>query len=123
MGRGTIRAGAPVAATEAVTGADNDLADPRIVTFDPPVRPCLIRLQVAVQATTAPILLLVNAEVVGVTAVTVPVTAATATHALSSILETIDLSEGGQVAVHSVSIASQHNDDEITEVVVQGWRP
>jgi hypothetical protein len=66
---------------------------------------------------------MVNAEVVGVTAVTVAMTAATATHALSSITETVDLSQGGQVVVHSVSIASLHDNDEVTEVVVQGFRP
>ena len=66
MGRGSVRAGAPTAGTQAVAGVVNDLTAPRIIIFDPPVRPCWARLDVAVAAGTAPMLIKVNTEVGGV---------------------------------------------------------
>jgi len=124
MGRGSVRAGAPTSGTTAVSGTDNDLTAPRIIIFDPPVRPCWIRTNVAINAATTPILVKVNTEVVGVTAVSDDFsTGAAAHHTLSDINETIDLSEGGMVAVHSVSFASQHANDGLSDVVVVGFAP
>ncbi|KKL17321.1 hypothetical protein LCGC14_2486710 [marine sediment metagenome] len=122
MGRGSVRAGAPVTGTQAAAGTDNSLTDPRIITFNPGVRPCLVRLAAAVQATTAPVLVKVNVEVNGV--VSDDFDTGTAAHyALSAITTTIDVSEGGQVSVRSISIATQHNDDDLDDVMVAGYEP
>lgn len=122
MGRGSVRTGVPTTGTTAVSGTDNSLTAPRVITFDPPVRPCWARLTSAVTATTAPVLLKVNTEVIGVTAVSDDFSTGTAAHhTLSDINETIDLSEGGQLAVHSVSFASQDNADDLDDVMVAGF--
>lgn len=124
MGAGTVRSGAPVAGTVAVSGTDNSLTAPRVITFPTPVRPCWIRLAAAVQATTAPVLVKVNAEPATTETVNDDfATGSGASHTLSSINETIDLSEGGIIAIHSISIATQHDDDDLDDVVIAAFSP
>ncbi len=122
MGSGTVRAGAPVQGTVAASGTDNSLTDPRIIIFDPPVRPCWLRLTVAVTATTAPVLVKINVETNG----TVSDDFSTGTKAhltLSSILETADASNGSVVAVHSISLATQDASDDLDDIMVVGFAP
>lgn len=122
MGRGSVRAGAPVTGTQAAAGTDNSLTDPRIITFSPNVRPCLVRLAAAVQANTAPVLIKVNVEDSGTVSDDFN-TGTPAHYALSAITDTIDVSEGGQISVRSISIATQHNDDDLDDVAVVGYEP
>lgn len=122
MGQGTVRAGAPVQGTVAASGTDNNLLDPRIIIFDPPVRPCWLRLTVALQATTAPVLVKINTETDG--AVTDDFDSGTEAHlTLSSILETADVSNGSVIAVHSISFATQDASDGLDDVMVVGFAP
>ena len=122
MGRGSVRAGAPVVGTSAAAGTDNSLTDPRIITFSPNVRPCLVRLTEAVDDTTSPVLVKVNVEANGNVSDDFD-TGTPAHYALSAITTTIDVSEGGQVSVRSISIATQHNNDDLDDVMVVGYEP
>ncbi len=122
MGRGSVRAGAPVTGTQAAAGTDNSLTDPRIITFSPNVRPCLVRLAAAVDGAGAPVLIKVNTEVDENVSDDFN-TGTKAHYALSAITTTIDVSEGGQVSVRSISIATQHNDDDLDDVMVAGYEP
>lgn len=120
MGQGSVRAGAPVQGTVAASGTDNSLTDPRIITFDPPVRPVWLRLTAAVNATTSPVLVKVNTELNG----TVSDDFSTGTPAhltLSDILETLDASNGSVISVHSISLATQHANDDLDDIMVVGF--
>ncbi len=122
MGRGSVRAGSPVQGTVAASGTDNSLTDPRIIIFDQPVRPCWLRLTVAVTAKTAPVLVKINVETNG----TVSDDFSTGTKAhltLSDILETADVSNGSAIAVHSISFVTQDNSDDLDDIMVVGFAP
>lgn len=122
MGRGAVRTGAPTQGTRVADGTDNDLTDPRIVVFDPPVRPCWIRLSAALAVATSHVLVKINTELNG----TVSDDFSTGTPAhltLSSQSETVDLSDGGQVSVHSVSFVTQHANDDLDDVMLVGFSP
>lgn len=115
-----VRTRAPSTGTVAAAGADNDLTDPKIVIFDPPVRPCLIRLTEALTVVTTPVLIKVNTEVNGT--VSDDFSTGTLAHfALSAITSTVDASVGGMVSVHSIAIATQNAGDDIDHVAVAGW--
>ncbi|KKN58719.1 hypothetical protein LCGC14_0548970 [marine sediment metagenome] len=117
------RAGAPVVGTVVNPGTDNSLTNPRIITFSSPVRPCWIRLTGAVQAATAPVLVKVNVEPPNSDGtVTDDFSTGTKAHlTLSSILETADLSNGGIVAIHSISIATQDGSDDLDDIMIAGF--
>ncbi len=135
MGRGTVRAGAPVTGTEAASGTDNSLVLPRIILFDPPVRPCIV----AHHGTNSELLVKINTELTG----TVSETFSAANglgHFVLPPKETkfvadggtdspdggprhVDVSCGGQVAVHSVSFCTTHASDDLDDVSVVGFQP
>jgi hypothetical protein len=122
MGRGSVRAGAPTQGTQAAAGTDNSLTDPRIVIFAPGVRPCWVRLASPLTVATSHVLVKVNTETDG----TVSDDFSTGTPAhltLSSTSETVDLSDGGQIVVHSVSFVTQNASDDLDDVMLVGFSP
>ena len=120
MGRGAVRAGAPVQGTTAASGTDNDATDPRIVIFDPPVRPCWFRLTAGIASIASPVLVKVNVETDGT--VSDDFSTGTPAHlALATVFDTVDLSDDGQVVVHSVSFITQHANDDLDDVMLVGF--
>ena len=126
MGRGTVRAGAPTTGTQAADGTDNDQTAPRILLFDPPVRPCIVTNHCVNEEVRVKI----NTELNG----TVSETFTTANglgHFLLSPrvatgvggVHTVDVSCGGQVAVHSVSFTTGNGSDDLDDVSVVGFQP
>ena len=130
MGRGSLRAGAPVTGTTVNDGTDNDLTDPRIIIFDPPVRPCMIRNH----NTNERCLIKVNVEPPDSTgAVTNDFDndsdddgSGHMVAEVSSVASTgqspgTDASMGGQISVHSISLATTHASDDLDSISVVGW--
>ena len=134
MGLGTVRAGAPTSGTTAADGTDGSLTDPRIIIFDPPVRPCIV----ANHCTGGEILVKVNTELNGTVSETF-----SAANGLGHVIippnvtaadvskdypeggpRWADVSFGGLVAVHSVAISTvgQGNHD-LDDVSVIGFEP
>lgn len=123
MGRGTVRAGAPTTGTQAADGTDNSATDPRIIIFDPPVRPCIVTNHCVNNI----IVVKVNTEVNGTVSedfstlkghfVIVPWTFAGGSN------REVDVSCGGQIAVHSVSFRTNHGSDDLDDVSVVGFKP
>jgi hypothetical protein len=125
------RTGAPVTGTVAAAGTDNSLTLPRIIVFDRPVSPCIVTNHGA----TDEILVKVNVETKDATAVTeVFSQAAGLGHFVIPPKVTLadaakdppeggechkDVSCGGQIAVHSVSICTVGGD--LDDVSVVGW--
>jgi hypothetical protein len=132
MGRGSVRAGAPVYGTTVNDGTDNSLTDPRIIIFDPPVRPCLIYNNNTNERALAKI----NVEPVdsdgtvtndfdndsdddGGGHFRIPRTVVT----VSGAAVPLDASMGGQVLIHSVSLVTTHASDDLDNISVIGWAP
>lgn len=127
MGRGSVRAGAPVEGTTEANGTDNSLTDPRIIIFDPPVRPCIVTNH----NTNERCLIKVNAETNGTVSndfdndsdddgsghMVGPLTIVGA----AAQNPGVDVSLDGQVAVHSVSLATTHANDDLDNISVVGW--
>lgn len=124
-----LRAGAATTGTEAAAGTDNSQTDPRIITFDPPVRPCIITNH----CTNAAVLVKVNAELNGTVSndfdndsdddglghFALPPNDG----AVSLSPSWVDLSLGGAVNVHSVSFITTNAGDDLDDVSVVGWAP
>ena len=121
---GRVRVGSPTTGKVVNSGTDNSLTNPRIIIFKKPVRPCWLRLTVAVTATTAPVLVKVNVEPPDSDGtVTDDFSTGTKAHlTLSDILETADLSNGGSLSVHSISIATQDASDDLDDIMVAGFQ-
>lgn len=135
MGRGAVRAGVPTTGTTAADGTDNSLTLPRIIIFDPPVRPCIVTNH----CTNSELLVKVNTELNGTVSETY--TAANGlgqfvippketkfvadggTEAPDGGARHVDVSCGGQIAVHSVSFCTTHASDDLDDVSVVGWNP
>lgn len=132
---GRIRSGQPVSGQVAANrrayaaGVDGDLTDPRIIVFRAPVRPCIVTNHGA----TDEILVKVNVETTGTVSETfatpnrghfvIPpkVTLADAAKDPPEGGECwVDVSLGGQLLVHSVSIATVNGD--LDDVSVVGWK-
>ncbi len=129
------RSGAPTTGTQAVAGTDDDLTDPRIITFRRPVSPCIVTHH----GVNDELLVKVNTEVLGVAAVTETFTQANGLgHFVIPPKNTdfltdgsdgpptgsanhVDVSCGGQIAVHSVSFCTTHASDDLDDVSVVGW--
>lgn len=123
---GRIRAGAPVTGTVVNAGSDNDLTDPRIIVFDPPVRPCLVKNH----NTNERVLIKINVEppdsdgtvtedfqaANGAGHMDVPPTTVANTDR-----GTVDASLNGLITVHSISIATTNAGDDLDSVSVVGW--
>jgi hypothetical protein len=137
MGRGTVRSGAPATGTRAVDGTDDSLTLPRVITFDPPVRPCIVTHH----GTNDELLVKVNTEVLGVTTVTETFSqdnglghfvlppkntdflADASDGPPTGSANHVDVSCGGQVAVHSVAFCTTHASDDLDDVSVIGFSP
>lgn len=133
MGRGTIRAGAPTQGTVAAAGSANDSTDPRIILFNPPVRPCIV----ANHSNKAPVLVKTNTELTGTVSETFEAANGRG-HIVLPARRTLknatksgpeggacwaDVSQGGRVAVHSVSIATTDASTPPSYVSVIGFEP
>lgn len=135
MGLGRARVGAPTQGTTAANGTDNSLTLPRIITFQKPVRPCIVTNH----CTNAEILVKVNVEVKDAAAVTEVFSQAAGlghfvippkvTDFLATVAEgpptgsacSVDVSLGGQIAVHSVSFVTRNSSDDLDDVSVVGF--
>lgn len=130
MGRGSVRAGVPTTGTTVNDGTDNSLTDPRIIIFDPPVRPCIVLNH----NTNERCLIKVNVEPAdsdgtvtndfdndtdddGSGHMASPRTLVTGADATPLV----DVSMDGQVAIHSVSIATTNAGDDLDNISVIGW--
>lgn len=134
MGRGAVRVGPPVTGTQAADGTDTSLTLPRIIIFDPPVRPCIVTNH----GTDNEILVKINTETDGTVSETftqanglghfvIPpkVTdflADTNDGPPTGSANQVDVSLGGQIAVHSVSFCTPTAGD-LDDVSVVGWEP
>lgn len=116
MGRGTVRAGTSIQGTTTSAGTDGDSTDPRVVTFDPYVRPVIVHNNTGND----------NAIFVKLNA-----TAATdfggasddgAGHFPINDGAAVEVSLGGLVDVGRISFVTAQGDD-LDNVVVVGWRP
>jgi len=134
MGLGTVRAGAPVKGTTAADGTDGSLTLPRIILFDPPVRPCIVTNH----CTGGEILVKVNTELSGTVSETF-----SAANGLGHVIippnitladaakdhpeggaRWADVSFGGLVAVHSVAISTVgQSGHDLDDVSVIGFEP
>lgn len=136
MALGRTRSGAPVTGTQAVAGTDGSLTAPRLITFNTPVRPCIVTHH----GQNDELLIKVNVELKDATSITddfstgatgkgmfvLPpkVTLADASKDPPEGGECyVDVSLGGLIAVHSVSIATVNSSDDLDDVSVVGWQP
>lgn len=130
------RVGAPDTGTQAADGTDDSLTDPRIILFANPQRPCVVTNH----CTNSELLVKVNVELNGTVSETF-----TQANGLGQFVippkqvihhdtadgdETappegsanwVDVSLGGQIAVHSVSFCTTHASDDLDDVSVAGW--
>lgn len=128
------RTGAPVTGTVVATGTDNSTTAPRIILFSKPVSPCIITHHGA----NSELLVKINVELDGTVSndfdndsdddgighIVIPpkVTFADASKGPPEGGECyVDLSMGGQLAIHSVSFATTHASDDLDDVSVVGW--
>lgn len=127
------RAGAPNTGTEVASGTDNSLTDPRIILFSNPVRPCIVTNH----CTNREILVKVNTELNGTVSETFTAVnglghfvippketkfvADGGTDAPDGGARHVDVSLGGQIAVHSVSFCTTDSSDDLDDVSVVGW--
>lgn len=125
------RTGAPTTGTQAAAGADNDLTDPRIITFVRPVSPCIVTHH----GQNDELLVKVNVELNGTVSETftqanglghfvIPPKIKLADASVDppdGSANHVDVSMGGQLAVHSVSFCTTNASDDLDDVSVVGW--
>jgi hypothetical protein len=118
--------GAPDTGTQVAAGTDDSLTDPRIILFDKPVRPCIV----ANHCSNTEILVKVNTELNGTVSETF-----SAANGLGHFIippkssgftkyggmRHFDVSLGGLIAVHSVSICTTHASDSLADVSIVGF--
>ena len=122
MGVGSVRAGAPVTGTTAANGTDNSLTDPRIILFDPGLRPCIVANGTGNGNN---IRVKCNTELTGTVSDDFDNDSDDTGPGFFSVSdgETIDVSIGGRIAVHSVSFVTLAGGDDLDDVSVVGWAP
>lgn len=122
MGRGSVRTGAPITGTQAAAGTDNSLTDPRIILFDPPVRPCIVANGTGNGNN---IRVKVNTELNGTVTNDFDNDADDDGPGHIAVIdgETADASIGSGISVHSVSIVTLDGADDLDLVTVVGWEP
>lgn len=135
MGRGSVRSGAPTTGTQAASGADNDLTDPRIILFDPPVRPCIVthhglndELLVKVNTELNGTVSKIFSQADGLGHFVIPpkntdFLADASNGPPTGSANNVDVSCGGQIAVHSVSFCTTNGSDDLDDVSVVGFSP
>lgn len=118
---GRVRVGAAVQGTEAAAGTDNSLVDPRIILFDPPVRPCIVANGTGNGNN---IRFKINTELNGTVSNDFDNDADDDGPGYVTVIdgETADASLGNNLSVHSVSIVTLDGADDLDLVTVVGWR-
>lgn len=128
------RTGVPTAGTTAAAGTDNSLTAPRIILFSKPVSPCIVTWHGVLDE----LLIKVNAEVNGTVSndfdndsdddgagyFILPPNVTFADGSKSppeGSPSFVDVSCGGQLAVHSVSFCTTDASDDLDDVSVVGW--
>jgi hypothetical protein len=127
------RSGAPSTGTQAAAGTDDSLVLPRIILFRNPVRPCIVTNH----CTNSELLVKVNTELNGTVSETFSAAnglghfvippketkfvADGGTDAPDGSANWVDVSCGGQIAVHSVSFCTTHQADDLDDVSVVGF--
>lgn len=130
---GRVRSGAPTSGTVAAEGSDNSLTDPRIILFDPPVRPCIVTNHCVLDE----IVVKVNTETSGTVSEKFEVANGLGHFIIpprATLADTskdppeggecwVDVSMGGQIVVHSVSFCTRDGSDDLADVSVVGFAP
>lgn len=123
------RTGAPVTGTQAAAGTDNSLVLPRIILFAKPCRPCIVTNHGA----TDEILVKVNTELNGTVSEVFSAALGLGHFVIPPKVTLndagkgppeggecwVDVSMGGALAIHSVSIVTVNGD--LDDVSVVGW--
>ena len=114
------RSGAPTTGTQAADGTDNSLTLPRIIVFDRQVSPCIVANGTGNGNN---VRVKVNAEVNGTVSNDFDndVDDDGPGHFTVADGETIDVSVGSSLAVHSVSFVTLDAADDLDAVTVVGW--
>ena len=114
------RAGAPTQGTTAANGTDNSLVLPRIITFATPVSPCIVANGTG---NGNDVRVKVNAELNGTVSNDFDNDSDDdgPGHFAVADGETIDVSIGGTLAVHSVSFVTLAGGDDLDNVSAIGW--
>lgn len=126
------RTGAPATGVVAADGTDDSYVLPRIILFARPVSPCIVTNH----CLNAEIVVKVNVELTGTVSETfvapkigqfiIPPkqenfvadgNVGAPTHGANQV----DVSMGGQLAVHSVSFCTTDGSDDLDDVSVEGW--
>ena len=117
---GRIRTGVAIQATQANDGTDGSLTDPRIMLFEPYVRPCIVMNGTGNGNV---IRVKVNAEIDGTVTNDFDNDADDDGPGYLTIADgaTADASFGGLVAVHSISFITTAGGDDLDDVAVVGW--
>jgi hypothetical protein len=77
-------------------------------------------LDAGIASVATPVLVKVNTEINGT--VSDDFSTGTKAHlALATVFDTVDLSDDGQIAVHSVSFATQNANDDLDDVMLVGF--
>jgi len=114
------RTGAPVSGTQAAAGTDNSLTAPRIILFNRPVSPCIVSNGTG---NGNDVRVKVNTELNGSVSNDFDNDADDdgPGHFTVADGETIDVSIGSGLAVHSVSFVTLDAADDLDTVTVVGW--
>lgn len=128
------RTGAPTTGTQVADGTDGSLTAPRIILFERPVSPCIVCWHGELDE----LLVKINVELDGTVTndfdndsdddgaghVILPprVTLVDASKdPPEGSANWVDLSMGGQLAIHSVSFCTVNGSDDLDDVSVVGW--
>ena len=122
MGRGAVRSGAPSAGTQAAAGTDGSQLLPRIILFDPPVRPCIVQNGTG---NGLDILVKMNTELNGTVSDDFDNDSDDTGPGYLAVAdgESVDASIGGALSIHSISFVTTDAGDDLDSVAVVGWAP
>ncbi len=117
---GRVRAGAPETGTQVADGTDGSQTDPRIILFDPPVRPCIVQNGTG---NSLDILVKMNTELNGTVSDDFDNDSDDTGPGYLAVAdgEAVDASIGGTLTIHSISFITTDGGDDLDNVAVVGW--
>lgn len=117
-----FRSGPPVEGTQAAAGTDGSTTDPRIILFDPYIRPCIVMNGTGNGNV---IRVKINTETNGTVSNDFDNDADDDGPGYFTIAdgETADVSLWGLISVHSVSFITTAGGDDLDKVTAVGWPP
>lgn len=117
MGQGSVRGGAPTSPTMVSSGADGNLTNPRVFTFDPYARPVIL-----FNKTGGSKVILVKINATDDTDFGGSSDDGTG-HFPIKDGESAEISLGGILNIHRVSFVTTDGADDLDKVNLTGWRP